>query len=714
MGLERDVRRVWEDFVAHRTASGNEVKLDALVCNAGALLNEKTLTSEGVEVTFASHFLFGTYLLGSLAMPLLKEGAAYASGRLGGQTDFARLVVVSSGGMYNTCFPDWATATSTGKAKYDGTLAYAYAKRGQVLLCERWSALHPEVKIVSTHPGWTDTPGVEEAFGDDAQYLKPLRTLAEGSEGIIWLCCVDSKAIKSGEFYLDREPQVKHMAGPFFTEGSVTKNTQGEVDKMMIDLNNWANGKRKLPPRGAPLTAMKRPIDIQKFMGRWFVLANIPTVFDKGTINNTEDYTWNKEKQCIEVNFSYQKSRMSKTEVVKQRCTIANASKTEWSLSPKVGIFYIPVGLPYLILDCTEDYSQCIVGVPDRSYLWIMTRTKEEDEQTVSALVNRAVDLGYEGHKIERVPQDWHPLTMRYATNRLSDLPGGFEQRRPHFKYFIEVAPGFFHYQAEFKVAYGTIDLKTHMSVVARTDGEFIAIDAVKLSPAAKKELDELTFGGEGIVAVLQTHPYHTLAIEGFHEMYPASSSRQWFGCPRHLLKFPGIDWAGDLNTDCARKTFEPEIAMAVPAGAEFINPLPPASNHFASVLVLHRPSKTMHVDDTLNFFVKPPRLVKWLTEYTDQTMHFHRSLFGPALHRTPEAPEQFRQWFAALLERWDFENIVTAHTGCCFVHAKQLARELLARTEPELVQLALRNANGDPSEATPGWSEDPKECECG
>ena len=58
-------------------------------------------------------------------MPLLKS------------TGNARLIVVSSGGMYNTCWPDFATATNTGKAKYDGTIAYAYAKRGQVLLCER-------------------------------------------------------------------------------------------------------------------------------------------------------------------------------------------------------------------------------------------------------------------------------------------------------------------------------------------------------------------------------------------------------------------------------------------------------------------------------------------------------------------------------------------------------------------------------------------------
>jgi hypothetical protein len=181
------------------------------------------------------------------------------------------------------------------------------------------------------------------------------------------------------------------------------------------------------------------------------------------------------------------------------------------------------------------------------------------------------------------------------------------------------VLPSHTGFQAEFKIAYGTIDLKTHMSVCALEGGDFVAVDAVQLSPTAKLELDTLTSNGERLVAVLQTHPYHTLAIDNFHSLYPSSESRRWFGCPRHLQKFPHIVWAGDLNSPCARNTFEPELAMGVPAGAEFVNPLPPASNHFASVLVFHRPSKTMHVDDTLNFFDSPPTVLRWLTEYKDQ-----------------------------------------------------------------------------------------------
>eukprot|EP00947_MAST-08B_sp_MAST-8B-sp1_P005970 g5970.t1 len=249
--------------------------VDALVCNAGALLNERTLTAEGFETTFACHLLFGTYGLAKAMEPSLRACAAR-----GGQP---RTIFVSSGGMYNTKWPAWEVGTSaeTSPAKYDGVMAYAYAKRAQVLLAQRFAEseaasaaeggeskqsddgglartlealgedkgedkkdeggaktkiLGAPIQYVSCHPGWTDTPGVDAAFGSQAKYLKPLRTLWEGAEGICWLCTAEADRIKPGAFYLDREPQHTHMAGPFFSEGSFTKNTAGEVDQLLQQL----------------------------------------------------------------------------------------------------------------------------------------------------------------------------------------------------------------------------------------------------------------------------------------------------------------------------------------------------------------------------------------------------------------------------------------------------------------------------------------------
>jgi len=402
LSLEADVRRVWDEFVASRGGSASAPpRLDVLVCNAGVLLNEKTLTSENVETTLACHLLFGTYLLGSLAMPALEA------------TKGSRLVCVSSGGMYNAKFPAWEVAMAE-RGTYNGNMAYCYAKRGQVLLMERWGEAHPSVKFVSCHPGWAQTPAVDAAYGDAKKYLEPMRSPWEGAEGIAWLCVAEAELLESGAFYLDRKAEVKHLAGPFFTEGSATKNTRAEVDAMMFNLDAWSNGRREeaaqaaaeAAARAQPLKPSETPVDMNKFAGRWYVLAQLPTPLDKGARNSVEEYVWNEAKQRMEVNFTMQFDKGGKVTEILQRAKVVNPpTNTRWSLSPKLGVF-LPLGISYLVLDCAEDYSTTIIGVPNRSYLYVMARSTSLPEGELDGLLDKCKRLGYDMNKVDTVEHD--------------------------------------------------------------------------------------------------------------------------------------------------------------------------------------------------------------------------------------------------------------------------------------------------------------------
>lgn len=222
----KQIERVVSEFLA------KEQKLDCLICNAGALFNDRRVNSEGDEITFRAHLVSGSYQLTKLLLPSLKKASAESKGE-------ARVIYVASGGLYNAKFPKWEEAASTGEyeSSYDGNLAYSYAKRGQLLLAERFTKEYPEISFYSSHPGWVRTAGVDEAFGSSAKYLEPLRNQWEGVEGICWLASTPKKNLESGAFYLDRKPQRKHIAGPFMTDGSFTKNTDEEVDVMMKKLS---------------------------------------------------------------------------------------------------------------------------------------------------------------------------------------------------------------------------------------------------------------------------------------------------------------------------------------------------------------------------------------------------------------------------------------------------------------------------------------------
>ena len=183
----KDIRDVWKQF------RERESTLNGLVCAAGALMDEKVLTDEGIETTFACH-LAGVYLLTNLARPTLEL------------SEDPRVALISSGGMYNCRFPSWEKATASGRGSYNGMLAYSYAKRGQVLLAERMAAIHKDSKVryTSCHPGWASTPGVDAAFGKKKSWLEPMRSEWEGAEGIAWLAAVPGEELENGQFYLDR------------------------------------------------------------------------------------------------------------------------------------------------------------------------------------------------------------------------------------------------------------------------------------------------------------------------------------------------------------------------------------------------------------------------------------------------------------------------------------------------------------------------------
>eukprot|EP00559_Dactyliosolen_fragilissimus_P009944 CAMPEP_0184857652 /NCGR_PEP_ID=MMETSP0580-20130426/2804_1 /TAXON_ID=1118495 /ORGANISM="Dactyliosolen fragilissimus" /LENGTH=339 /DNA_ID=CAMNT_0027353367 /DNA_START=109 /DNA_END=1128 /DNA_ORIENTATION=+ len=208
-----------------------EEKVDCIVCNAGVLLNEKHVTSDGYESTFASHLLGGSFLLSKLLIPQLKNAGSEA-----------KVIFVTSGGMLLTNFPSWDKATCTDpKIKYDGVNAYSYAKRGQVILAERLAKESPDITFVSAHPGWCATAAVDDAFGESKKYLEPMRNTWQGAEGLTWLISTKKQNLSNGSFYLDRTEQRKHLPGLFRCETSSTKNSEEEIEEFMNKMKAACN-----------------------------------------------------------------------------------------------------------------------------------------------------------------------------------------------------------------------------------------------------------------------------------------------------------------------------------------------------------------------------------------------------------------------------------------------------------------------------------------
>lgn len=179
-----------------------------------------------------------------------------------------------------------------------------------------------------------------------------------------------------------------HYEGAFFSEGSYTKNSPEEVDFMMSQLKKYSSGSTKptlketlrLAALKLPLVATTTPIDIQKFMGKWFVMANIPTSIEVGASNCIENYSWDAQRGSIDVLFEYIPkggSPEAAKATSEMHAKIVNEPiNSFWALNPKIFGFYFPLRLSYLVLEIADDDSYALIGVPDRSYFWVLTRLK--------------------------------------------------------------------------------------------------------------------------------------------------------------------------------------------------------------------------------------------------------------------------------------------------------------------------------------------------
>ena len=177
---------------AVETILERESRLDVVVDNAGAIFPRREVGPDGIERTFAT-LVVGPFALVVGLRPLLRATAG------------SRVIAVTSGGQYLQRLPIDDLQYETGT--YDGTRAYARAKRAQVALMREWARrLAPEgMAAMAMHPGWTDTPGLAEALPRFHRLMRPiLRTPTEGIDTLVWLATVPDAAGLSGGLFHDR------------------------------------------------------------------------------------------------------------------------------------------------------------------------------------------------------------------------------------------------------------------------------------------------------------------------------------------------------------------------------------------------------------------------------------------------------------------------------------------------------------------------------
>jgi len=136
-------------------------------------------------------------------------------------------------------------------------------------------------------------------------------------------------------------------------------------------------------------------------MGRWYVFALIPNWIEEGGINSYDDYVLNEDGT---INITYKTIKNDKEKMIKQKGIVVDENVPgRWEIQfvkPWVPFYKAP----YEVIMLDENYEYMVVGYPDNSFGWVMTRSTMMDSLLyVNILDTLEKDFKYNKDDFEKV-----------------------------------------------------------------------------------------------------------------------------------------------------------------------------------------------------------------------------------------------------------------------------------------------------------------------
>ena len=144
-------------------------------------------------------------------------------------------------------------------------------------------------------------------------------------------------------------------------------------------------------------------VDLQRFMGDWYVIASIPTFIEKGAHNAVESYRLDSDGS-IATTFTFNAGGFDgeRKSYTPRGFVLDRASNAIWGMQ-----FVWPVKADYRITYLSDDYSQTVISRQQRDYVWIMARTAQIPDADYQRLLKLVAEQGYDMKQLQKVPQQW-------------------------------------------------------------------------------------------------------------------------------------------------------------------------------------------------------------------------------------------------------------------------------------------------------------------
>lgn len=152
--------------------------------------------------------------------------------------------------------------------------------------------------------------------------------------------------------------------------------------------------------RAVPLRTVEH-VDLDRYLGRWYVIANIPYFLEKGKVASYDTYARRPDGR-LDNHFTFRRGGFDAPEETWRGTAWVVDGKTnaKWKVR-----FLWPLTSTYLVLELDPEYRWAVVGTPGRNLLWILARDRQLTPEVYENILGRIEAQGYDRSRIVPVPQ---------------------------------------------------------------------------------------------------------------------------------------------------------------------------------------------------------------------------------------------------------------------------------------------------------------------
>jgi apolipoprotein D and lipocalin family protein len=157
------------------------------------------------------------------------------------------------------------------------------------------------------------------------------------------------------------------------------------------------------PPKDAPTTVSS--VDLERYVGKWYEIASFPAFFNRGLTGVTAEYAILPDGKVSVFNRGFKEALDGPESNISGKARVVD-TVTKSKLAVRFDQF--PTNLfegQYWIVVLDPDYQYAAVSDPQRSTLFVLSRTPQMDDAVYETILDELTANGFDISKLNRTPQ---------------------------------------------------------------------------------------------------------------------------------------------------------------------------------------------------------------------------------------------------------------------------------------------------------------------